>query len=78
MMGAPQDKLRAIRGNDIAIIFQEPMTSLNPLHSVEKQINEVLFIHKGLGRDAARVRTLELLKLVGLADAEKRLTRVSS
>ncbi|MCZ6511148.1 MAG: ABC transporter ATP-binding protein, partial [Alphaproteobacteria bacterium] len=74
MMGAPQDKLRAIRGNDIAIIFQEPMTSLNPLHSVEKQINEVLFIHKGLGRDAARVRTLELLKLVGLADAEKRLT----
>ena len=74
MMGAPQDKLRAIRGNDIAIIFQEPMTSLNPLHSVEKQINEVLFIHKGLGRDAARARTLELLKLVGLADAEKRLT----
>jgi microcin C transport system ATP-binding protein len=74
MMGAPEDRLRAIRGNDIAIIFQEPMTSLNPLHSVEKQINEVLFIHKGLGRDAARARTLELLKLVGLADAEKRLT----
>ena len=74
MMGAPEDKLRAIRGNDIAIIFQEPMTSLNPLHSVEKQINEVLFIHKGLSRDAARARTLELLELVGLADAEKRLT----
>ena len=74
MMGAPQDRLRAIRGNDIAIIFQEPMTSLNPLHTVEKQVNEVLFIHKGLGRDAARARTLELLQLVGLADAEKRLT----
>jgi microcin C transport system ATP-binding protein len=74
MMGAPQDQLRAIRGNDIAIIFQEPMTSLNPLHSVEKQINEVLFIHKGLGRDAARVRTLELLKLVGLSDAQRRLS----
>ena len=74
MMGAPQDQLRAIRGNDIAIIFQEPMTSLNPLHSVEKQINEVLFIHKGLGRDAARARTLDLLKLVGLADAERRLS----
>ena len=73
MMGAAQDQLRAIRGNDIAIIFQEPMTSLNPLHSVEKQINEVLFIHKGLGRDAARARTLDLLKLVGLADAERRL-----
>ncbi|NKB48870.1 MAG: dipeptide ABC transporter ATP-binding protein [Alphaproteobacteria bacterium] len=74
MMGAAQDKLRAIRGNDIAIIFQEPMTSLNPLHTVEKQVNEVLFIHKGLSRDAARTRTLELLKLVGLADAEKRLS----
>ncbi len=74
MMGANQAQLRGIRGNDIAMIFQEPMTSLNPLHSVEKQINEVLFIHKGLGREAARARTLELLKLVGLTDAERRLT----
>ena len=55
------------------MIFQEPMTSLNPLHTVEKQVNEVLFIHKGLNRIAARARTLELLQLVGLAEAERRL-----
>ncbi|CAN0006049.1 unnamed protein product, partial [Discosporangium mesarthrocarpum] len=73
LMGASADRLRTVRGNDIAIIFQEPMTSLNPLHTVEKQINEVLFIHKGLSKPAARARTLELLKLVGLADAESRL-----
>jgi microcin C transport system ATP-binding protein len=73
LMDAPADRLRAVRGNDIAMIFQEPMTSLNPLHTVEKQINEVLFIHKGLSKAAARTRTLELLRLVGIADAESRL-----
>ncbi len=73
MIGAPDATLRGIRGNDIAMIFQEPMTSLNPLHTIEKQINEVLFVHKGLARPAARERTLELLNLVGLSDAEKRL-----
>ncbi|MDE0781306.1 MAG: ABC transporter ATP-binding protein [Alphaproteobacteria bacterium] len=73
MIGAPDAELRAIRGNDIAMIFQEPMTSLNPLHTIEKQINEVLYVHKGLSRRNARTRTLELLQLVGLADAEKRL-----
>ena len=73
MIGAPDSTLRGIRGNDIAMIFQEPMTSLNPLHTIEKQINEVLFVHKGLARRAARERTLELLNLVGLSDAEKRL-----
>ena len=73
MIGAPDADLRAIRGNDIAMIFQEPMTSLNPLHSIEKQINEVLFVHKGFSRRDARARTLELLQLVGLSDAEKRL-----
>ena len=73
LVNAPDPKLRAIRGNDIAMIFQEPMTSLNPLHTIEKQINEVLFVHKGLSRSAARARTLELLKLVGLSDADKRL-----
>ena len=55
------------------MIFQEPMTSLNPLHTIEKQINEVLFVHKGLGRRAARARTVELLRLVGLPEAERRL-----
>ena len=69
MMGASEKTLRAIRGDRIAMIFQEPMTSLNPLHTIEKQIGEVLLIHKGLGRDLARVRTLELLDLVGLPDA---------
>src|SRR3546814_273699 len=56
------------------MIFQEPMTSLNPLHTVEKQINETLFLHKGMNRDQARRRTLELLKLVGIPDAAKRLS----
>ena len=65
--------LRSIRGNRIAMVFQEPMTSLNPLHTIERQINEVLFLHKGLGKAAARARTLELLRLVGLPEAEKRL-----
>ncbi|PVZ20378.1 MULTISPECIES: ABC transporter ATP-binding protein [unclassified Pseudomonas] len=65
--------LRKIRGNRIAMIFQEPMTSLNPLHNVEKQIGEVLGLHKGLTGKAARARTLELLALVGIPQPEKRL-----
>ncbi len=73
LLGAPQPVLREVRGNEISMIFQEPMTSLNPLHTVEKQVNETLFLHKGLGRDAARRRTLELLDLVGIPEARKRL-----
>jgi microcin C transport system ATP-binding protein len=73
LIGAPEARLRAIRGNRIAMVFQEPMTSLNPLHRVERQIGEVLTLHKHLPANLARKRTLELLKLVGLADAEKRL-----
>jgi microcin C transport system ATP-binding protein len=73
LLGGEEAILRDIRGNDIAMIFQEPMTSLNPLHTIEKQINEVLFVHKALSRQAARARTLELLKLVGLDNAEQRL-----
>ncbi|WP_191488960.1 ABC transporter ATP-binding protein [Pseudomonas sp. FEN] len=65
--------IRHIRGNRIAMIFQEPMTSLNPLHSIEKQINEVLGIHKGLTGKVATRRTLELLELVGIAEPHKRL-----
>ncbi|MEG5267134.1 ABC transporter ATP-binding protein [Pseudomonas sp. JDS28PS106] len=68
-----EKKLRSIRGNRIAMIFQEPMTSLNPLHSVEKQINEVLGLHKGLTGQAATDRTLELLDLVGIPEPRKRL-----
>ena len=67
------DSVMTLRGNRIAMIFQEPMTSLNPLHTIEKQINEVLFIHKGLSVKAARARTLELLSLVGIPDPEQRL-----
>ncbi|NNG04641.1 MAG: ABC transporter ATP-binding protein [Inquilinus sp.] len=74
MVGAGERTLREVRGNAVSMVFQEPMTSLNPLHTVEKQISEVLFIHKGLDRARARARVLELLRLVGLPDADKRLT----
>ncbi|MFZ3155097.1 ABC transporter ATP-binding protein [Pseudomonas sp.] len=68
-----ENTLRGIRGNRIAMVFQEPMTSLNPLHSIEKQINEVLALHKGLRGKAATARTLELLELVGIPEPHKRL-----
>jgi len=73
LLNAPEAALRAIRGDQIAMIFQEPMTSLNPLHSIERQINEILFIHKHLDATAARARTLELLDMVGLPQARNRL-----
>jgi microcin C transport system ATP-binding protein len=74
LVGASEESLRKIRGNRIAMIFQEPMTSLNPLHTIERQIGEILTIHKGLGGEAARARITELLKLVGLKEqAETRL-----
>ena len=73
LIGAPPDLLQRIRGDRIAMVFQEPMTSLNPLHTVEKQIAETLYLHKGMRGMAARARVIELLRLVGLADAEARL-----
>jgi microcin C transport system ATP-binding protein len=73
LVGAPQRELLKVRGNRVSMIFQEPMTSLNPLHTIERQVNEVLILHKGLTRDAARRRTLELLEQVGIPDAAKRL-----
>ena len=73
VVGAAEPVLRSIRGNRISMIFQEPMTSLNPLQSIERQINEILFIHRGMEVEAARTRTLELLDLVGLQNAEQRL-----
>jgi len=73
LLGASAADMRRIRGDRIGMIFQEPMTSLNPLHSIEKQINEVLLIHKGLSATAARERTLELLELVGLDRVKSRL-----
>ena len=73
LIGAPAERLRQIRGNRIAMVFQEPMTSLNPLHRVEHQIGEVLVLHKHLPADLARKRVIQLLRLVGLPEAEKRL-----
>jgi microcin C transport system ATP-binding protein len=73
LVRAGEATLRDIRGNRIAIVFQEPMTSLNPLHTVEKQVAETLHLHKGLSGAAARARVIELLRLVGLPEAESRL-----
>jgi len=73
MIGAEENDLSKIRGNRIGIIFQEPMTSLNPLHTIEKQVGEIIFLHKRLDRDIARRRIIELLQQVGLAEAESRL-----
>ena len=68
-----ENEMRGVRGNDISIIFQEPMTSLNPLHTIEDQIGETLLLHGGLRGKAARERTLELLTQVGIPDPETRL-----
>jgi microcin C transport system ATP-binding protein len=68
-----EKELRRVRGNRISMIFQEPMTSLNPLHSIERQVGEVLKLHQGMGNAAARTRTLELLNEVGIREPEKRL-----
>jgi len=73
LVGATPKRLRRVRGNRIAMVFQEPMTSLNPLHTLERQIVETLFIHRHMSAGRARERTLELLRLVGLPDAEHRL-----
>ncbi len=67
-------ELRAVRGNDITMIFQEPMTSLNPLHSIERQVAEILDLHGGLSGTSARVKVVELLKAVGIRQAEDRLS----
>ncbi len=73
LVGASGETLRRVRGGEISMIFQEPISSLNPLHTVEKQVNEILMLHKGLSRAAARRRTLELLELVGIREAARRL-----
>ncbi|MDE2601315.1 MAG: ABC transporter ATP-binding protein [Bradyrhizobium sp.] len=73
LIGMPEREIRGIRGNDISIIFQEPMTSLNPLHTVEAQIGEILQLHSGVRGPKARARTLELLTQVGIPEPETRL-----
>ena len=74
LLQAKEKRLRQIRGRHISMIFQEPMTSLNPLHTVEKQIGETLELHKGMRGPQARKRCLELLELVGIPAPETRLT----
>jgi len=73
LLGLSENEIRGIRGNDISIIFQEPMTSLNPLHTIESQIGEVIYLHSGVKGAAARARTLELLTQVGIPEPETRL-----
>ncbi|HEA52589.1 ABC transporter ATP-binding protein [Marinobacter antarcticus] len=73
LLQASEKRLRQVRGQQISMIFQEPMTSLNPLHSVEKQISETLALHKGMRGPQARIRCLELLQLVGIDNPETRL-----
>jgi microcin C transport system ATP-binding protein len=73
MLKLPERELRGVRGNDITMIFQEPMTSLNPLHTIERQIGEILELHQAITGAQARARILELLLQVGIRDPEKRL-----
>jgi microcin C transport system ATP-binding protein len=73
LMRMRENEIRRVRGGDITIVFQEPMTSLNPLHTIEKQIGEILLLHSGLTGAKARARTLELLTQVGIRDPQSRL-----
>jgi microcin C transport system ATP-binding protein len=73
LLKADEEAMRKVRGNDITMVFQEPMTSLNPLHTIERQIGEILALHRGLTGEGARRRTLELLEMVGIRDAANRL-----
>jgi microcin C transport system ATP-binding protein len=73
LLNMPDGRIRHVRGNDITIIFQEPMTSLNPLHTIEKQIGEILLLHQGLTGEPARKRTIELLTQVGIPEPQTRL-----
>jgi microcin C transport system ATP-binding protein len=73
LLAKGEDELRKVRGRDVTMIFQEPMTSLNPLHTIERQVGEVLKVHQGMGDAAARARTLELLHEVGIREPQKRL-----
>ena len=73
VLGAPEDELRALRGDRIGVVFQEPMTSLNPLHRIWRQVAEPLMVHRGMRAGRARDKALELLEMVGLAEAARRL-----
>ena len=74
LIAMSERQMRQVRGDEITIVFQEPMTSLNPLHTIERQIAEILLLHRGLTGAAARARVIELLGQVGIRDPEERLT----
>jgi peptide/nickel transport system ATP-binding protein len=73
LLKMPAGELRRIRGNDIAMIFQDPMTSLNPVHTIGKQLREAITLHRSVSKDAARKRALEVLKAVGIPRPERRI-----
>ena len=73
LLALSERKMRDIRGNDISMIFQEPMTSLNPVLTIGRQITETLVLHEGLSQTAADVRAVEMLRLVGIPEAARRL-----
>ena len=73
LVGASEPRLRALRGNEISVVFQEPMSSLNPVYSIGDQISEVLRLHRGLSRKAARAESARLLEEVGIPEAAVRL-----
>ena len=73
MVGASEPELRAVRGNDISFIFQEPMTSLNPLHTIERQLTESIELHQGLRGSGVKTKIIELLNQVGIRDGASRL-----
>jgi microcin C transport system ATP-binding protein len=74
LLTVSERELRGVRGNDITMVFQEPMSSLNPLHTIEQQVGEMLILHRGMSAKAARARTVELLAEVGIPDPESRLS----
>ncbi|GAB4505453.1 MAG: hypothetical protein Fur0043_24480 [Anaerolineales bacterium] len=73
LLELPEEQMIHVRGNRISMIFQQPQTALNPVFKVGDQIGEVLSIHQGLDKDAGRKRSIELLKMVGIPDAERRV-----
>jgi oligopeptide transport system ATP-binding protein len=77
LLATPEAEMRAVRGNEISMIFQEPLTSLNPVHTVGAQIVEAITYHERIGRKAALARAEELLALVGIPEAKKRLGTTS-
>jgi ABC-type microcin C transport system duplicated ATPase subunit YejF len=73
LVGAGAERLRALRGNDVSMVFQEPMSSLNPVYTVGSQITEALRLHRGMGRRAARAQAVRLLDEVGIPEPARRV-----